>query len=262
MARSYDMDRRAYLATVGATGASVAVTGCIGGGGGGGSQEITAGTAPGFPPFEIKEGGELKGFDIDLLEAVVDETDYTLAEWKEFEFKSLIPALTSDKIDVIAAAMTINDERDQKIDFTDPYYSSDQSIIVAEGGDFSPSSLDDLSGQNVGAQKGTTGESIVQEQLIKADKRSESSYNAYDSYVLAVQDLENGNIDAIVIDQPVGKTFAKNRDVTVAFTVSTGEQFGFGVRTDADDLTEALNGGISAVRESGTYDEVTAEWFG
>ncbi len=107
---------------------------CFGGGGGNGgdgSTEITAGTAPGFPPFEMKQDGELVGFDIDLLEAVIDETDYTLAGWEEFEFKSLIPALTNENIDVVAAGMTINDERDETIDFTDPYYSSNRRLSSA-----------------------------------------------------------------------------------------------------------------------------------
>jgi len=210
----------------------------------------------------MKEGGELVGFDVDLLEAVVAETDYELSGWKEFEFSSLIPALTNDNIDVVAAAMTITDERDQTIDFTDPYYNADQAILVREDGDFSPSSLDDLSGRPVGAQKGTTGEGVVQDELIDAGKLSESMYNGYDSYVLAVEDLINGNIDAIVIDTPVANTFAANRPVEVAFTVSTGERYGFGVREDADDLTQALNEGLQTVMDDGTYRDLTENWFG
>lgn len=269
------MDRRAYIKTIGAVSAGMSVAGCSGNGGGGGGEtttegattesatEITAGTAPGFPPFEIKEGGELKGFDVDLLEAVVASAEgYTLSGWKEFEFKSLIPALTTNKIDVVAAGMTITDKRDETIDFTDPYYSSDQSILVRDGADFQPTKLDDLAGHKIGAQKGTTGESVIQDQLIKPGKLKESNYNAYDNYVLAVQDLENGNIDAIVIDKPVATTFEANRDVQISFTYETGEKFGFGVRTDDDELTQALNGGLQAVRDDGTYQDLTNKWFG
>jgi len=277
MTRKYDMDRRAYLKTVGAVGASLTVAGCGGqqdNGGGNGTgtgtgtgttssaTEVVPGTAPGFPPFEMKESGELVGFDVDLLEAVVTNADgYTLGEWKEFDFSSLIPSLTSDKIDVVAAAMTITDKRNETIDFSDPYYSADQSVVVASGSDFQPSELGDLSGHPIGAQKGTTGEDVIEKQLINQDKLDESNYSGYDSYVLAVQDLENGNIDAIVIDEPVGSTFEANRDVEVAFTYETGEQYGFGVRIDDDDLTEALNGGLQTVRDSGKYDELTNKWF-
>jgi polar amino acid transport system substrate-binding protein len=277
MARKYDMDRRAYLKTVGAVGASLTVAGCGGQQGNGGGTgtgtgtgtttgsgtEVIPGTAPGFPPFEIKEDGELTGFDVDLLAAVVAEADgYTLGEWQEFEFSSLIPSLTSDKIDVVAAAMTITDKRDETIDFSDPYYSANQSVLVAAGSDFQPSELADLSGHPIGAQKGTTGETVIEENLINTGDLEESNYSGYGSYVLAVQDLENGNIDAIVIDEPVGSTFEANRDVEVAFTYETGEQYGFGVRTDDDDLTQALNSGLQSVRDSGRYDELTNEWFG
>ncbi len=81
------------------------MTGCLGGGGGIGGDGSTdhCRNCPSFPPFEMKQDGELVGFDIDLLEAVIDETDYTLAGWEEFEFKSLIPALTNENIDVVAA---------------------------------------------------------------------------------------------------------------------------------------------------------------
>ena len=258
------LSRRQYLTTVGGTAVTLSVAGCSGDSDsseGEQTQTITAGTAPGFPPFEMKEGGELVGFDIDLLEAVVEQTDYEFDGWEEFEFDSLTPALVNSNIDVIAAGMTINDDRDENIDFSDPYYSSDQAIVVRSDGNFSPGSLSDLSDRPVGAQKGTTGESTVQDELV-GDEITEDQYNAYDNYVLAIQDLENGNVDAVVIDVPVANTFAANRPVEVAFVYETGEQFGFGVREDDDARQTALNEGLSAVREDGTYEELTQKWFG
>jgi len=257
------LSRRQYLTTVGGTAVTLSVAGCSGDGGSNEEDEqtITAGTAPGFPPFEMKEGGELVGFDIDLLEAVVEQTDYEFEGWEEFEFDSLTPALVNSNIDVIAAGMTINDERDETIDFSDPYYSSDQAIVVRSDGNFSPGSLSDLADRPIGAQKGTTGEGVVQDELI-GDEITQNQYNAYDNYVLAIQDLQNGNVDAVVIDVPVANTFAANRPVEVAFVYETGEKFGFGVREDDDALQTALNEGLSAVREDGTYEELTQKWFG
>ncbi|MFB6153364.1 MAG: basic amino acid ABC transporter substrate-binding protein [Halodesulfurarchaeum sp.] len=255
------INRRTYLKLAGTSGVAVATTGCLGGGGGGDDMTIVAGTAPGFPPFEMKKGGELVGFDIDLLNAVVANTNYTLKKWNEYEFKTLIPALQNNKIDVIAAAMTITDKRDKKIDFTNPYYSAAQAILVREGGDFHPSKLADLSGHKVGAQQGTTGEKLIQDQLIAKGKLKSGNYNSYGNYVLAVKDLQNGNIDALVVDTPVAKTFASQRPVKIAFTVSTGENYGFGVREKDDDLRKALNDGLKEVRESGKYQELTKKWF-
>ncbi|AEH35827.1 transporter substrate-binding domain-containing protein [Halopiger xanaduensis] len=228
---------------------------------GGDDNQIIAGTAPGFEPFEMTRDGELVGFDIDLLEAVVDETEYELAEWNEYEFDSLIPALENGNIDVIAAAMTITEERQQSIAFTEPYYSANQSVLVQSGGDFAPEALEDLEDREVGAQSGTTGETVVQEQLIDEGLISDDQYTSYDNYVYAVQELERGLLDAIVIDEPVGATFADSRDVEVAFTFETGEEYGFGVQQDASDLQTALSDGIAAVRESGQYDEITQTWF-
>ena len=265
------LSRRQYLTTVGGTAVTLSLAGCSGNGGGGGgggdgtgtesAPTITAGTAPGFPPFEMKEGGDLVGFDIDLLEAVVDETDYQFEGWEEFEFDSLTPALVNENIDVIAAGMTINDDRDESIDFSEPYYSSDQAIVVRAEGSFSPGSLSDLADRSIGAQKGTTGEEEVQNELV-GDEISENQYNAYDNYVLAVQDLQNGNVDAVVIDVPVAETFATNRPVEIAFVSETGEQFGFGVRDGDSDRQTALNEGLAAVQDNGTYEELAQKWFG
>jgi len=147
--------RRQYLTTIGGTAVTLSVAGCAsdtGSNGGAETQAVTAGTAPGFPPFEMKEDGELVGFDVDLLEAVIGQTDYTLSGWEEFEFDSLIPALTNNNIDVIAAGMTINDDRDQAIDFTDPYYTSNQAVVVRSDGEFSPESLSNLADRQIGAQ--------------------------------------------------------------------------------------------------------------
>lgn len=258
------VSRRAYLKTVG--GISVAgfasTAGCIGGlGGSGSSMTIVPGTAPGFPPFEMKQGGKIVGFDIDLLSAVVANTDYELESWKGFEFSSLIPALKNDKITVIAAAMTINDKRDQTIDFTNSYYSADQAILVRKGASFSPSKLSALSGRAVGVQEGTTGASVVEKQLVKAGKLKQSNFKTYGNYVLAVEDLVNGNLGAVVLDTPVARTFVDRRSVSIASVHKTGEKYGFGVRTDANDLTKALNQGLKQVRNSGKYKKIRDKWF-
>ena len=261
------VDRREYLKLSGVAGiAAVGLAGCLEDAGNGddegdqsdgatGENEIIAGTAPGFPPFEMNQGGDLVGFDIDHLEAVVDETDYELTGWKEYEFKSLIQSLNSGEIDVITAAMTINDDRKERIAFTDPYYSANQSVLVQTGGGFEPSNLDDLAGRDLGAQSGTTGESIIEDEV------DDANYRSFENYVYAVQELERGTLEAIVIDQPVAETFEANRDVEIAFTFETGEEYGLGVRQDDDSLREALNEGIAAVEESGEYEEITSEWF-
>jgi polar amino acid transport system substrate-binding protein len=258
-----DVSRRSYLKLTGGASAVglTGLAGCIGGGGS--STTITPGTAPGFPPFEMQEDGELVGFDIDLLEAVVAETEYEIDEWATFEFDSLIPALTqNEEIDVIAAAMTITEDRQETIAFSDPYWESDQAILVREGGDFEPSEWADFEGVRVGAQSGTTGADQVTSNLIEPGVISEDNYSSYDSYVFAVEDLTNENVDAVVIDNPVAETFAANRPVSIAFIEETGEQFGFGIRQGESEFQSALNDGLAAVQDGSTYNEITNTWFG
>lgn len=256
MSRTYSMDRRAYLKATGVAGTTLALSGCLGGDD---EDTIIPGTASGFPPFEFVEGGELVGFDVDLAEAVIDEAGYEVGEWTDIEFDTLIPSLTEGDIDLVAAAMTINEERQEQIAFTDPYWEADQAVLVAENG-IDPGSFNDLEGTSVGAQAGTTGEDIVETELIDTGIISESDYRAYDNYTLAISDLEGGSIDAVVVDSPVANTFAADRSVRIAFVHETGEQFGFGMRQD-DDRVGDLNDALSTLQDEGTYDDIVGEWF-
>lgn len=266
------MDRRSYLKALGASGAALTLAGCSSNGGGNGTTtgsttsgqqqtQIVAGTAPGFPPFEMIQNGKLVGFDIDLLEAVVEQSDgYTLKGWEQYEFGSLIGALTANKVDVLAAGLSITPKRKESIAFTNPYWDANQAILVRKGSSWKPQSLSDLAGHKVGAQSGTTGESQIQE-LIKNETLKESNYNAYSNYVLAVTDLENGNIDAAVLDKPVADTFVSSRDVVISTVVETGEQYAFGIQKNSPNLESGLNAGLQAVRENGTYADLKTKWF-
>jgi polar amino acid transport system substrate-binding protein len=250
------MDRRAYLRTVGAAAGTAAVAGCLGGGGD--ENVIVPGTASGFPPFEFTEDGELVGFDIDLAEMVIEDAGYEVGDWVDIEFDSLIPSLTEGDIDLIAAGMTITEDRAETIAFSDPYYESNQAVLVRSDAESPPESVEDLEGLRVGAQSGTTGEGEV-EALIEEGIVAESDYRQYDNYTLAAQDLENGNVDVIVIDVPVARNFTNSRDVEIAFVIETGEQFGFGMRQDDDRLAD-INDAIPAA-DSTEYEELVERWF-
>lgn len=255
MTRKFSMDRRAYLKTVGAVGATATIAGCQSGG----TETIVPGTNSGFPPFEYTKDGELVGFDVDLAETVIERAGYEVGDWVDIAFGSLIPSLKDGDIDLIAAGMTIEPGRQEQIDFTNPYWVSNQSVLVREGGDFSPESVEDLADKRVGAQSGTTGEGQI-EDLIEADTVQESDYRQYDNYTLAVEDLENGNVDAVVIDAPVAESFSADRAVVVAFEIETGEKFGLGMRQDDERIAE-LNDALAGIKDGGTYDDLVSEWF-
>ncbi|HMB50441.1 MAG TPA: transporter substrate-binding domain-containing protein, partial [Natronoarchaeum rubrum] len=162
-------------------------------------------------------------------------------------------------IDLSAAGMTINEKRQQRIAFSDPYYDSNQSVLVSSERDFSPESESDLSGAVVGAQGSTTGQDEI-DRLVEEGVLEAGNVRQYDNYTLAAQDLENGNVDAIVVDVPVAQNFADSRAVEVAFVIETGEAFGLGMRQD-DDRLQDINDALAEIEEDGTYEDLVAEWF-
>jgi len=255
MSAQPSLDRRGYLKVVGAAATTTAIAGCTGED----DNVINPGTASGFPPFEFTEDGELMGFDIDLAEAVIERAGYEVGEWTDTEFDSLIPSLTEGNIDMAAAAMTITDDRAETIAFSDPYYEADQAVLISDDADFDLESLEDLAGRIVGAQSGTTGLEEL-DALVEDGTVDEDDSRQYENYTLGVQDLENGNVDALILDIPVAQNFADSRAVTVAFQVETGEEYGFGLRQN-DDRVDDLNAALEEIQSDGTYDELVAEWF-
>lgn len=253
-------DRRSYLKTLGAAATTAAIAGCAGGNDDGEeeTETITPGTAAGFPPFEYTEDGELVGFDVDLAEAAIEAAGYEVGEWTDIEFDSLIPSLTEEDIDLIAAAMTITDERAEQIAFSDPYYEANQTVLVSEERDFQPEGESDLESRLVGVQSGTTGEGEL-DRLVEEGVVAEDDTRQYENYTNAVDDLENGNIDAIIVDTPTAADFTDERPVEVAFVIETDEEYGLGMRQD-DDRIEDINAGLEEVRDGDTYDDLLAEY--
>jgi polar amino acid transport system substrate-binding protein len=261
MSREFSMDRRAYLRTVGVAGTSAAVAGCLGGDGD--SDTIVPGTSTPFKPFEYldEDSNELVGFDVELVEEAIARTDYEQGEWQDISFDQLETALLNGDIDMIAAALSINEDRQEKYTFTDPYYEVNQGVVVRDGGDFQPDELEDFEGRRVGAQSGTTGETEVEERMIDEGIIEEDDYRSYENYNLAIQDLANGNIDGVMIDEPTANSFTEERDVVVAFTIATGEEYAFAMRPD-DDRVSDVNDALSAMRDDGTYDEIRERYIG
>ncbi len=223
-------------------------------------EKLVVGTSAGFPPFEIMEEGELVGFDVDLMEAIAEEQGFEL-KWQDIAFASLIPALDAGKIDAVAAAMTIKPERDKKVDFSDPYWSADQAVIVREDSDINVVQAL-MGGRMIGAQTGTTGAGWVKEQLVEKGIISGNVSRHYDTYVMAVRDLVNGRLDSVVVDTPVANTFTERQPVKIIAKLITGEQYGLAVKEGNSELLAKLNAGLEEVRDSGKYDEIVKKWFG
>lgn len=225
----------------------------------GGQKEdgsIVVGTSAGFRPFEYREKGEVTGFDIDLMKAIGEELGRDI-EVKDMDFDALIEAVSTETIDVIAAGMTITDERKEKVDFTDPYFSADQAILVREDSDITVDDPTEINSADytIGVQNDTTGAIWVDENAAKAEIKK------YGKYIETIQDLENMNLDMIVLDKPVAEAFEKNRPAKMIKVIPTDEKYGIAVKK-GDPLLEDLNKALDEVRNSETWDELIAEYFG
>jgi polar amino acid transport system substrate-binding protein len=209
-----------------------------------------------YPPFEdFDEGSELgyKGFDVDIVKEIADGLGLDLViQDSEFDPLQSGQTLNAGQCDLAASAMTITEEREQNIDFSDPYYDSKQSLLVPSGSDIA--SIDDLSGKRVGVQRGTTGKAYTEE-------------NAPDAQIVTFPSdaemwsaVQAGNVDALLQDLPVNVEHTRNGDFEIVEEYETDESYGLALKKGSE-LTEPINEQLSEMRESGRYDEIYDSYF-
>jgi polar amino acid transport system substrate-binding protein len=303
------MDRRTYLKTGAGVVAGGLVAGCSGGGGGNeGSTETTTSSSGGeggeettasggeetetesgesvvpskvvigsdipYRPFEYETtSGELTGFDVDIAKALFEEQLGVEYEFKPTSFDSIIPSLNNNNFRIIMSAMTINDTRAEKVDFSDPYFTAYQTVIVRKGGDIQ--SKEDLKGKPVGVQKGTTGAGAAEE--LKEEFGGDLTLKKFDQINGAFQALLNGQVVAVINDNTVNAEFANQSDEVVflegegaaadageeapPYLTLTVENYGIAFRKDDDAFREKVNEALATIKENGTYDEIYSEYF-
>jgi len=237
-----------------------------GGGGGGGEASsgidlINEGTLTvcsdiPYPPFEMESGGDYTGFDMDLMKEIAAGLDLELSvQDSSFDGLQSGLSLNSGQCDIVASAMTITEEREENIDFTDPYYDSKQSLLVPIDSDIE--SIDDLAGKNVGVQQGTTGKNFAEENA--PDEADIISFPSDGEMYPAIQ---AGQVDALLQDLPVNINHTEDGEFKIVEEYETDEQYGFAVREDdSEELLEAVNEQLQELRDSGKYQEIYDKYF-
>lgn len=209
-----------------------------------------------YEPFEFEEGGETKGFDYEIVSAMAERLGLGV-EFRTTPFDSIIPALAAGDCDMIASAMTITDERAEQVDFTEPYFDADQSLLIRAEDEGTFATLEDLAGKTIGVQVETTGSAYAEENLPEGATLRE--FQTGDEMFPA---LISKDIDAALQDFPVNAFRAAQGDeFVVTETFPTGEQYGFAVQKGSA-LLDALDEALAAVRDDGTYDDIFTTWFG
>ena len=215
---------------------------------------LTVCTDSPYPPMEFEENGEFTGFDIELMRAIAERLGLeTEVVNSGFDPITSGTALASGQCDIAAASITISEEREANIDFTEPYFDAEQSLLVKS--DSGIDSLEAFEG-NLGAQSGTTGEAYAQENY---DGEIVSFENPGDIFVA----LEAGEIQGVLQDLVVNQGRVLEDDsVEVVETYQTEEQYGFAAEEGNTAMTGAVNDVLAELREDGTYDSIYEEFFG
>ena len=240
-----------------------ALAACGGGGWGGGSgqgggEDVTVASDIAYPPFEFEKDGEPTGFDIDLMDEIGRRAGFT-PEYQNVTFDGIIGGLANNQYDVVISAMTITPERAKQIDFSDPYFNADQSLLVPS--DAGIGSVDDLGDATVGVQIGTTGEIKAKE--FEEQGKITGEVRTFDTIEDAFAALNNGQLDAIINDLPVSQDEVNGSDgaLEIVEVIATGEQYGIALPKGSD-MRQDVNEALQEIKDDGTYEEIYKKWIG
>lgn len=207
-----------------------------------------------FPPFNFFDKEDnLVGFDVDISKEIGERLGVDI-EFKPTPWDTIIGGLTTKKYDVIISSVAPTEERKSKVDFTDPYYTTGVQIFADPNSDIK--GPNDLEGKTVGVVTGTT--------FSKEAEALGASATFYDSDLLTFQDMSNDRLDAVITDRSVGLDIVNKQDypfVTVGDLLYE-ETPGITLNKNEPELKEALNKAIKEMKEDGTYEEISMEWFG
>jgi lysine/arginine/ornithine transport system substrate-binding protein/histidine transport system substrate-binding protein len=229
------------------------------------AQDLRLGVEPGYAPFEVKTPeGKLAGFDIDLGNELCKRIAANCT-WVEGEFDGLIPSLKAKKIDAILSSMSITEQRQKEIDFTDKLYGTPARLVAASGSTLLPTA-EALKGKQVGVFQGTTAETYAKEQWASKG----INVVTYQAQELVYADLVNGRLDAAFQDavaandgflkQPQGKGFVfAGPEVNEVKYFGVGA--GIGLRKEDAALKAQLNKALADMIKDGTYATIAKKYF-
>lgn len=213
-----------------------------------------------FPPMGFRdEGGNIVGFDIDLAKEVAERMGVQV-EFKPVEWDGVLFSLKNGTIDVIWNGLTITEERAEQIEFSKPYLDNRQIIVVQE--DSTITNKGDLAGKIIGIQLGSSSENALNNQQEVVNKLEE--VRRFSNNTEALMDLQTGRIDAVVVDEILGRYYiSKKPDVYRVLEDDFGqESYGVGIRQEDIRFKEKIDAILEEMKEDGTAAEISNKWFG
>ena len=216
--------------------------------------KLIVGTEAGFAPYEYLVGNEVKGIDMDIAQAIADALGVEL-EVQNMGFDGALLAVQQGKVDIVAAGVSVSEEREEVMDFSVKYVDSKDVILVNKADPkVEESSADALEGKVVGVQQGNIADLWVSENA------SPKSVQRYTKFVQAAQDLLNGKIDCIVMDEaPALELVASNDGLEIlAGDALFEDSYAVAIKKDNEQMKAAVDAVITQLQESGQMDEIIA----
>lgn len=209
-------------------------------------------------PFVFEQGGEVVGFDIDLVTEVAKELDVELSVTNE-DFANIESGnvLNANYCDIGLAALSITGDRARVVDFSSPYFNASQVMVVQKGGGIT--SLEDLVGGRIAVQEGTTGQTYAED-----NKPLKAKIESFQTIEDLASNLSGSIVDAAIYDSNiVAEALKSNPSFEVVQRFDTGEQYGMAVKKDGNvDLVRVINDVLADMQEDGRYDDIHEKWFG
>lgn len=222
------------------------------------SHELLVGTDAAYAPFEVENPDKkITGFDIDILSAVALKAGLQV-KFINTPWEGLFTQLENGDRDLLVSAITINETRKKQMDFSAPYFEAVQLIAVPATSKVK--SIEDLKGLKVGVQSGTTGDEVVSKLLGK----NNAGIKRFEGTPLALKELQNGGVEAVVADNGVIHNFLKNNPAEfklVSDKSFSKEHYGIAVRKGNQELVDKINKALEAIRADGTYDRIYRQYF-
>lgn len=254
--------KKSMVKVIALAGAAVLSIGMLSGCGEKNENQLIMGTNAAFPPFEFvtSQGvvGQYAGIDVEIAQKIAKSIDKEL-KIEDMEFDGLVASVQSGKVDMAVAGMTVDEERQKKVDFSDTYYVAAQNIVVAQDNEDIKSAAD-LKDKNkkVGVVLGYTGDSIVTKNLALNPENIVRMSRGID----AVQDVKNGKLDAVVIDSATGKALAAKNNLKVIEdpAVFETEEYAIAVKKGNKELLEQINRILAEMKANGEIDALAVKY--
>ncbi len=216
---------------------------------------LVAGSSAEYPPFEYVADGKLVGYDVDMAEEITRRMGVKVA-WEKVDFKGIVAALTAKRVDVLITALTWTPERAERIAFSDPYFDAGIGAITQQSS--SIRKVEDLADRKVGVQLGSSGERYVRETV----GSKVGQLLTYDSITLAINDLKNGRVEAVVNPLPVLR-YAIRNDFGFRYTpVWDTRVVGINTRLEDKELLAEINRHLHELKSEGFLAKLETKWFG